>query len=55
MNTEPVITAIDARGVATVTIDNPDKHNAFDDEIIARLRLAFDTLAERKDVRVVVL
>lgn len=55
MNTEPVMTAIDARGVATVTINNPDKHNAFDDVIIARLRLAFDTLSARKDVRVVVL
>ena len=55
MNTEPVMTAIDARGVATVTINNPAKHNAFDDVIIARLRLAFDILAERKDVRVVVL
>lgn len=55
MNTEPVITAIDPRGVATVTINNPAKHNAFDDVIIAQLRLALDTLAERKDVRVVVL
>lgn len=55
MNTETVTTAIDARGVATVTINNPDKGNAFDDVIIARLRLAFDTLAERADVRVVVL
>lgn len=55
MYTDPVITAIDPRGVATVTLNNPGKHNAFDDVIIDQLRLAFDTLAERKDVRVVVL
>lgn len=40
--------------VATITNDNPDKHNAFDDEMDARL---FEILAElraRPDVRVVV-
>ena len=29
--------------IATITNDNPDKHNAFDDEMDARL---FDILAE---------
>lgn len=40
--------------VATITNDNPDKHNAFDDEMDARL---FEILAElraRTDVRVVI-
>jgi methylglutaconyl-CoA hydratase len=50
-----VDTSVDARGVATVTLNRPDKHNAFDDRVIAELRSAFDHLAEREDVRVVVL
>lgn len=46
---------IDHRGVATVTMNRPEKHNAFDDAVIAELRQAFDELAIRQDVRVVVL
>lgn len=46
---------IDSRGVARVTLNRPEKHNAFDDAVIAQLREAFDDLACRKDVRVVVL
>ena len=45
----------DQRGVARVTLDRPDKHNAFDDAVIAELRQAFDELALRDEVRVVVL
>lgn len=55
MNTDTVLTEIDSRGVATVTLNRPDKHNAFDDVIIAQLRDAFDELAGRLDVRVVIL
>ncbi|PLW81014.1 gamma-carboxygeranoyl-CoA hydratase [Kineobactrum sediminis] len=55
MNTDTVITHTDPRGITTVTLNNPDKHNAFDDTIIAELRRVFDALAERDDVRVVVL
>ncbi len=47
MNSKTVTTAIDSRGVATVTLNRPDKHNAFDDTIIAELREAFDALAQR--------
>ncbi len=43
------------RGVATVTLNRPEKHNAFDDAVIAELRSAFDDLAGRDEVRVVVL
>ena len=52
---EAVLCAIDSRGVATVTLDRPDKHNAFDDDMIAALRTHFDALASNTDVRVVVL
>jgi methylglutaconyl-CoA hydratase len=54
-NAASVATDIDPRGVATVTLNRPDKHNAFDDEVIAGLRAAFDGLAASDDVRVVVL
>ncbi len=54
--TEPTVTiSVDNRGVATVTMNRPDKHNAFDDQVIAELRESFDQLAVRDDVRVVVL
>jgi len=50
-----VLTQIDKRGVATVTLNNPDKHNAFDDAIIAQLTKEFKAIAENDDVRVMVL
>jgi methylglutaconyl-CoA hydratase len=50
-----VVTDIDRRGIATVTLSRADKHNAFDDGVIAELRAAFDDLAGRPEVRVVVL
>ena len=54
--TDPTVsTDIDSRGVATVTLNRPDKHNAFDDTVIAELRAAFDDLACRDEVRAVVL
>ncbi len=55
MANKTVNTEIDPRGVATVTMNRPEKHNAFDDAIIAELREAFDALAQRDDVRVVIL
>ncbi|MEP1472386.1 MAG: enoyl-CoA hydratase/isomerase family protein [Halieaceae bacterium] len=47
-------TDIDSRGVARVTLNRPEKHNAFDDTMIAQLRAAFDSLASDAAVRVVV-
>ena len=55
MNTQVVTTSTDTRGIATVTLNRPEKHNAFDDIIIAELRGAFDALATRNDIRVVIL
>jgi methylglutaconyl-CoA hydratase len=46
---------IDPRGIATVTLNRPEKHNAFDDAVIAELREVFDSMATRDDVRLVVL
>jgi methylglutaconyl-CoA hydratase len=55
MSDKTVSTTIDARGVATVTLNNPDKRNAFDDAIIRQLREAFEGLGADVAVRVVVL
>ena len=52
---DTVQTTIDARGVARVTMNNPSKHNAFDDSIIAELSNAFSALDADPQVRVVVL
>ena len=42
-------------GTARVTLNRPDRHNAFGDELTAELQDLFDRLAEDPDVRVVVL
>jgi methylglutaconyl-CoA hydratase len=46
---------IDHRGVARINLNNPDKHNAFDDAIILQLDAAFKTVSANPDVRAVVL
>ncbi len=54
MNTSVTVNT-DSRGVASVCLNRPDKHNAFDDEMIARLNTVFSELADDKTVRVVIL
>ncbi|WNJ98241.1 enoyl-CoA hydratase/isomerase family protein [Thalassospiraceae bacterium LMO-JJ14] len=53
--TAPLITEISGRGVATITLRRPDIHNAFDDELIERLRRELQGLNNDPVVRVVVL
>ena len=55
MTDHTVSLAIDERGVATVTLDRPEKHNAFDDAVIAELDSAFATVAADSSIRVMVL
>lgn len=50
-----VLFDVDRYGVATVTLNNADKHNAFDDEIIAQLTQLFMEIASRKDIKLMVL
>ncbi|MFC3678224.1 enoyl-CoA hydratase-related protein [Ferrovibrio xuzhouensis] len=50
-----VLFETDSRGVATVTLNRPQVHNAFNDEVIARLAAIWSDLASRSDIRVVVL
>ena len=52
---DKVITDIDDLGVAQVRLNNPDKHNAFDDEIIGELTEAFIAIVDNSNVRVMVL
>jgi methylglutaconyl-CoA hydratase len=54
--TEPaVLHQIDARGVATVTLNRPEVNNAYDASLIAGLHAAMDALGARPELRVVVL
>lgn len=53
--TETLKQSIDERGVATVTMARPDKHNAFDAELISDLSRVLGELEDNGDVRVVVL
>ena len=49
---------IDERGVARLTLDRPDIHNAFDDALIREINTRLDTISEaieRGEVRIVVL
>lgn len=49
-----ILTNIDERGVATVTLNRPEKHNAFDDAMIAELNACFTELGNSANVRAVV-
>lgn len=50
-----VLLAADDRGVATLMLNRPDKHNAFDDTMIAELTQKLAQLNSDKNVRVVIL
>ncbi len=55
MSNETVLWTIDARGVATVTLNRPEVNNAYDEALIQGLHDALDVLGARGDVRGVVL
>lgn len=52
---DSILVAIDDRGIASVTLNRPEKHNAFDDVLIAELTTTFKQLGDNKNVRAVVL
>jgi len=52
---QKVLFNVDSLGIATVTLNNPDKHNAFDDGVIAELTQVFDEIAQRQDIKVMIL
>ncbi len=49
-----VLTDINTQGIARVVLNRPEKHNAFDDDMIAELRGHFDSLAQQSEVRIVI-
>ncbi len=51
----PVLLDVDARGVATVTLNRPEVNNAYNGELIQALLGAIDTLDRTADLRVVVI
>ncbi len=54
--TEPnVLIDISSQGVATLTLNRPHAHNAFDELLVAALTSAFQQLEENVDVRCIVL
>lgn len=55
MSQPAVLGSVDARGVATVTLNRPDVNNAYDDALLAGLHEAMDALGARPGVRAVVL
>ena len=55
MSTAPLTVTTDFRGVATVTLDRAEKHNAFDDLLIQALSDAFRQLGADDGVRAMVL
>ena len=54
-DTQSTLVRIDATpdGIATVTIDRADKNNAFNAEVIAALREAFETLEGADGIRAI--
>ncbi|VTZ50747.1 Methylglutaconyl-CoA hydratase [Methylocella tundrae] len=50
-----LLESIDARGVATLTLNKPERHNAFDDGLIAAMTASLKRLDGQSAVRVVVL
>lgn len=53
--TSKVLLEIDRRGVATLTLNRPEVHNAFDADLVLRLTERLVELKSRPEVRVVVL
>jgi methylglutaconyl-CoA hydratase len=51
----PVLLEIDGRGVARVTLNRPDRNNAYDGGLIAALLAALDTLETTRGLRAVVI
>ncbi len=55
MTEKSILLEKDERGVASVTLNNPEKHNAFDEHVIAELTDIFAGLAEDTSIKAMVL
>lgn len=54
-NNDTVLLEVNEQGIATVTLNNPDKHNAFDDGIIKQLTDIFNDISKRDDISIMIL
>jgi methylglutaconyl-CoA hydratase len=52
---DTVLLNCDSRGIATITLNRPDKRNAFDDALIRRLHEVLDTASKDSSIRAVIL
>lgn len=55
MSQPAVLSSLDARGVATVTLNRPEVNNAYDESLIGGLHAAMDELGAKPGLRVLVL
>lgn len=55
MENPPITYHVDERGIAYVTLNRAEKHNAFDDEMISALTMHFEQAAQQDSVRALVL
>jgi len=55
MTTKPVLTAVDADGVVTITFNRPEVHNAIDETVIAEFKKALRKVADDPRARLVVI
>lgn len=54
-NNDTVLLEVNDKGIATVTLNNPEKHNAFDDAIIKQLTDIFNDISQRDDISIMIL
>jgi methylglutaconyl-CoA hydratase len=54
-NNDMVLLEVNEQGIATVTLNNPEKHNAFDDVIIKQLTTIFNNISGRDDISIMIL
>jgi methylglutaconyl-CoA hydratase len=55
MSEQPVLWSVDARGVATLTLNRPEVNNAYDEALVRGLHDAMDALGAQASVRVALL
>lgn len=51
----PILRVEEVGGIAVITLNRPDVHNAFDATLISSLAAAFEFLGQRQDLRAIVL
>jgi methylglutaconyl-CoA hydratase len=55
MTNKPLTLDIDQRGVATICMNNPEKHNAFDETVISELTSLFEKIGKNDQAKIMIL